>query len=154
LIASLSLSCDLCTQMVSVSLDCPFLIVPFLRHVSCVPNGVSVSWLSILDCSCVFVLCVVYANCVSVSWLYIIDCPFVFVLCLVYPNGVSVSWLSIIDCPFVFVLCLVLPNGVSVSWLYLCLWDLRIPKGLSGAINRKRTNNTMAKKVKQSSTKR
>ena len=99
-----------------------------LRHVSCVPNGVSVSWLSILDCLCVFVLC------------------FVFLLCLVYPNDVSAYWLSILDCPFVFVLCLVLPNGVSVSWLYLCLWDLRIPKGLSGAINRKRTNNTMAKK--------
>ena len=194
LIVSLSSSCVLCIQMVSVSLDCPFVFVLCLVY----PNGVSVSWLSLCLrpvscvpkwCQCLLIAplsssCVLCTQMVSVS----LDCPFVFVLCLVYPNGVSFSWLSpclrpvscvpkwcqcllivhsglslclrhvscvpkwcqclfivhsglslclrhvscvpnsvsftwlsILDCPFVLVQCLVYPNGVSVSWLSLCL---------------------------------
>ena len=68
----LSSSCVLC-----VSLDCPFLLplsFDCLRPVSCVPNVVSFSGLSILDCPSVlivFVLCLVYQM-LPVS----LDCPF------------------------------------------------------------------------------
>jgi hypothetical protein len=128
-IAPLSSSCDLCTQWCQCLLIVHSWLSLCFRSVSCVPNGVSVSWLSI------------------------IGCPFVFVLFLVYPNGVSViGYIShrmktkgqsrmdnqetltpfghtrhrtktkgqskvSLDCPLVFVLCLVYPSGVNVSWL-------------------------------------
>jgi hypothetical protein len=81
---------------------------------SCVPNVVSFSGLSILDCPSVlivFVLCLVYPM-LSVS----LDCPFLIALsfdCLrpvsCVPNVASFSGLSILDFPLVFlvfILCL------------------------------------------------
>ena len=50
LIVPLSSFCVWCTQMVSVSLDCPFLIVPLCSFCVLCGQMVSVS----LDCTCVF----------------------------------------------------------------------------------------------------
>jgi hypothetical protein len=69
-------------SMLSVSLDCPFLIAP----VSCVTNVISVSRLSILDCPCVLCDQCCQSPQIVHSWL-----P----LCLVWPM-LSVS----LDCPF------------------------------------------------------
>ena len=93
--------------MLPVFLDCLLLIAPLvfsnLRPVSCVPNVVIVSGLSILDCPFV-------PNVVIVSGLSILDCPFGFLWivyswplwfslnCLFLIAPLVFSGLSILDC--------------------------------------------------------
>ena len=86
----LSSSCVLCTQMLPVSLDCPFLIAPgfvCLPPVSCVPNVASFSGLSILDCPlfCLSSSCVLCTQMLPAS----LDCLF-----LISPSVFSNVYLS------------------------------------------------------------
>ena len=100
--------------MLPVFLDCLLLIAPLvfsnLRPVSCVPNVVIVSGLSILDCPFGF-LWIVY------SWL-----PLWFSLdCLFLISPLIFSELSILDCPFDFVWIVYswFPRWVSLDCLFL-----------------------------------
>jgi hypothetical protein len=124
--------------MLSVSLDCPFVIalrytLTFICPMSCVLYVVSFSGLSICYCptvfSYVYLFCVMCTLCCQFLWIVHLLLPYgilirLFVLCLVYPM-LSVS----LDCPFVIVLqysltfiCSVscLPYVVSFSGLSIC----------------------------------
>ena len=124
--------------MLSVSLDCPFIIalrysLTFICSVSCVPYVVSFSGLSICYCptvfSYVYLFCVLCTLCCQFLWIVHLLLPYgilsrLFVLCLVY-SMLSVS----LDCPFVIALrysltfiCSVscVPYVVSFSGLSIC----------------------------------
>ena len=104
-------------SMLSVSLDCPFVIalrysLTFIGSVSCVPYVVSFSGLSICYCpsvfSYVYLSCVLCTLCCQFLWIVHLLLPFgillrLFVLCLVYSIlSVCFFGLSICYCPSVF----------------------------------------------------
>ena len=128
--------------MLSVSLDCPFVIVlrytlTFICSVSCVLYVVSFSGLSICYCptvfSYVYFFCVLCTLCCQFLWivhlllpygilsrLFALCCQFLWIVHLLLPYGI-LSRLFVLCCQFLWIVHLLLSYGILLRLFVLCL---------------------------------